>query len=101
MSNLPWGYSLSRVKSNQTINYDSFNGDIEFNIANDDAEEWISTKNSFMTVKLRIVQTNELGANGLLQPIINTGTRVAPTAVSIPYINNNPVANLFLIVNNF
>ena len=98
MSNLPWGYSLSRVKSNQTVNYDSFNGDIEFNIQNDEAEEWISTKNSFMTVKLRIVQTDEGGNSGLLQPIINTGTRAAPTAVSIPFLNANPVANLFTAV---
>ena len=61
MSNLPWGYSICRVKSNQTVNYDSFNGDIEFNIQNNEAQEWISTKNSFIAVTLRVVQTDETG----------------------------------------
>ena len=27
-SNVPWGFDYYRVKSNSSVNYDSFNGDI-------------------------------------------------------------------------
>ena len=100
----PWGYSYVRCKSNQTVNYDSFNGDIEFQIPNHESEEYINPLACYVSVKLRIVQTDEAGVgaggqtNGLLAPIINTGTRAAPTLLSIPYINPNPVANLFTAV---
>ena len=37
---LPWGYNYTRIRSNGSINYDSFNGDIEFNINNPESERW-------------------------------------------------------------
>ena len=42
--------------------------------------------------------TDEAGNNGTLQPIVNTGTRLAPTKVSIPYISSNPAGCLFSAV---
>ena len=49
-----------------------------------------------MSVQLRIIQTRDDGLTSfILEPIINTGTRLIPTAISIPFINNNPVVSLF------
>ena len=53
-------------------------------------------KKSCMSVQLRIIQTRDDGLTSFnLEPIINTGTRLLPTAISIPFINNNPVVSLF------
>ena len=40
----PWGYDFSRIKANGNVNYDSFNGEIEFNVNNSESERWISPK---------------------------------------------------------
>jgi len=39
--------------------------------------------------------TDENGAIGTLKPIVNIGTRAAPTTISIPFINSNPMPALF------
>ena len=39
----PYGYEVTKVKSNQTLNYDNFTGDITFSFVNE-AEKWISPK---------------------------------------------------------
>ena len=49
---LPWGYDYTRIRYNGSINYDSFNGDIEFNINNPESERWISPKNSYLSIRL-------------------------------------------------
>ena len=94
----PYGYEVTKIKSNQTINYDSFSGDILYSFTNE-AEKWISPKNTSLTVQLRICMTDETAGAGVhpgtLKPIINAGSRAGPTQVSIPYINNNPVPCLF------
>ena len=90
----PFGYEVTKVKSNQTLNYDNFTGDISFSFT-PEAEKWISPKNTFITIQLRITMTDDLGNIGTLKPIINIGTRAAPTVVSIPFINSNPVPALF------
>jgi len=98
-SSQPWGYGFNRVKSTGTVNYDSFNGDIEFNINASESERWISPKNSYLSIKLRIIQTDETGTAGLLAPIVNTGvSKAAATLVSVPYIAPNPAAALFSAV---
>ena len=91
----PWGYDYMRVRSNTFVSYTGFNGDIEFNVNASESERWISTKNSYLSARLRIVMTNEAGVAGTLQPILNSGTRIAPTKVSIPYISPNPAGCLF------
>ena len=98
-SSQPWGYGFNRVKSTGTVNYDSFNGDIEFNINASESERWISPKNSYLSIKLRIIQTDETGTAGLLAPIVNTGvSKAAATLVSVPNIAPNPAAALFSAV---
>ena len=95
----PWGYDYVRVKANGNVNYDSFNGEIEFNINNSESERWISPKNSYLSIRLRIVQTDETGQFGLLSPIVNIGTsKGGATLLSVPYINNNVGASLFSAV---
>ena len=95
----PWGYDLTRVRSNGSVNYDSFNGDIEFNVNNNESERWISPKNSYLSIRLRIIQTDETGTAGMLAPIVNTGvSKAAATLVSIPYISPNAAAGLFSAV---
>ena len=95
-SNLPWGYEYYRVKSNSSVNYDSFNGDIEYKMNASESEKWISGKNCYISIRLRINQTDETGTVGRLSPIVNTGVyKAASTLVSIPYIASNPGACLF------
>ena len=92
----PWGYDYSRIRSTGSVNYDSFNGDIEFNVNASESERWISPKNSYLSIRLRIVQTDETGAAGLLAPIVNIGaSKAGATVCSIPYIAPNPGAALF------
>ena len=91
----PWGYDYMRVRSNTFVSYTGFNGNIEFNINASESERWISTKHSYMSARLRIVVTDELGNRGTLQPFVNTGvSREAATEVSIPYISPNPAGCL-------
>ena len=53
-------------------------------------DKWIIGKNSYISIRLNITQTNEAGVQGPLRPIINTGTRAVPTAISVPYMSVNP-----------
>ena len=67
----PWGYDYVRVRSNGNIAYEGFNGEIEFNVNNNESEKWISPKNSFLTIRLRIIQTDETAS---LLSIYGNGT---------------------------
>ena len=96
---LPWGYDYVRVRSTGSVNYDCFNGDIEFTINASESERWISPKNSYLSIRMRIVQTDETGAGGLLAPIVNVGnSKETATHISIPYITPNVGASLFSAV---
>ena len=91
-----WGFDYMRVRSNSDVKYDNFNGDIEFVVNNNESERYINPKNSYLSLRLRIVQTDETGVAGNLAPIVNKGaTKAAATLMSIPYINPNPAASLF------
>ena len=46
-------------------------------------------------MKLNITLTNEDGDVGPLRPIVNAGTRTAPTNISIPYLSVNPGITFF------
>ena len=39
--------------------------------------------------------TREDGSQHPLEPIINGGTRFAPTAISVPYLCNNPAGAFY------
>ena len=97
-----FGVDYCRVRPNGNVSYDSFNGDIEFNVNNSESERWISPKNSYLSIRLRIVHADETGAAGLLAPIVNTDdgthTKAHAALVSIPYISPNPAAALFSAV---
>ena len=67
----PYGYDFSRVRSSGPVNFDNFNGDIEFVVNNNESERWISPKNSYMSIRLRIVQTDSAGTCGCLQPVVS------------------------------
>ena len=54
----PCSYEVTKVKSNQTLSYDNFNGEIIFAFVNE-AENWISHTNTFLTVQLRVAMTDE------------------------------------------
>ena len=92
----PFGYGYTRIRSNGSVKYDDFNGDIEFVCNNSESDRWISPKNSYISLRLRIVQTTKAGVAGCLSPIVNEGiSEAAATIVSIPYINPNPAAAIF------
>ena len=53
-------------------------------------------KNSYLTVQLQIVQVREDGTTTKpLEPIINSGTRIKPTGISIPHLTQNPLGSIF------
>ena len=40
----PYGYDFTRCRSSGPVNYDNFNGDVEFVVNNNESERWISPK---------------------------------------------------------
>ena len=50
----PWGYDYMLVRSNTFVSYTGFNGDVDFNINASESERWISSKNSYLSARLRI-----------------------------------------------
>ena len=61
-----------------------------------ESERWISQKNCYSSIRLRVVQTDKTGTVGRLSPIVNTGiSKAAATLVSIPFINPNAGACMF------
>ena len=97
-SNVPWGFDYYRVKSNSSGNYDSFNGNIKYKMNASESEKWLSGKNCYNSIRLRINQTDETCVVGRLAPIVNTGiSKAAATLVSIPFITSNAGA-LYLVI---
>ena len=99
MSMMPLGFSAQRIKSTQPVVIGNFNSEYVFDMMSE-SDEYISIKNSYMSVNMQIFQVSETGqqTDERLQPIINAGSRSAPSNVSIPYINPNPIANLWQTV---
>ena len=94
MSNL-YGNDFFEISPSPAISTSAnFNNDIKFNIEQP-TSAYISGKNSYISIGLQIVMTREDGTSHTLEPIINTGTRAIPTAISIPYLTQNPCAALF------
>ena len=92
---LAYGYDFVEVTSTPSVSASgNFQSDITFEIPQPDGC-FIVPKNSYMAVKLPITQVDQAGNVTCLQPIINTGTLAAPTAISVPYIASNPIMNLF------
>lgn len=95
--NSPYGWSMLEIPSSPSV-YSSTNlggTNVIFTIEGSDNVVY-KGKNSYISIQLQIVQTRENGVtNKPLEPIINTGTRAAPTAISVPYLCPNPAAVFF------
>ena len=104
MSMMPLGFSAQRIKSTQPVILGNFNSEYVFDMMSE-SDEYISIKNSYMSVNLQVYQFSELAAQTdlRLQPIVNGidtttsghNTRQYASSISIPYINSNPITNLW------
>ena len=93
MLELPCSPAISRASN--------FTGDVTFTIQQYGDKVFIVPKMTYISVQLEIIQTRAAGDYHTLEPIINTGTRAIPTAVSVPYLCNNPAMALFQNVSCF
>ena len=90
-----YGYDFLEISTTPNISSSSnFNNDIKVSIEQP-VSAYISGKNTYAEVTVQIVMTREDSTVHPLEPIINSGTRALPTAISIPYICPNPCAALF------
>ena len=93
---IPYGFDFLEVPSNPSVSpslkVDGQNIRFTFDHSQN---ECIVGKNSYLSIQLQIVQTREDGSLHCLEPIINSGTRTAPTNVSVPYLCNNPGGSIF------
>jgi len=96
---MPLGFSAQRIKSTQPVVIGNFNSEYVFDMMSE-SDEYISIKNSYMSVNMQIFQVSETTqqTDQRLQPIVNNGARATPSNLSIPYINPNPIANLWQTV---
>ena len=85
----PKGYGFDEIYSSPQLSGSKLPTEISFTIPQS-PDKWIVGKNSYIAIRLNVTQTDEVGNQGNLRPIINAGTRAAPTNVSIPYISTNP-----------
>ena len=102
------GYDMLEIPSNPSISSSvTFNGDITFSIQQPGEECFIVPKKSYISAQIQIIQTREgyasnngnIGPNTngtcTLEPIINLGSRLSPTAVSVPFIMQARVLHYF------
>ena len=86
-----YGYDMLEMVGSPCISSStSFSGDITFPINQPGNNVYIVGKQSYFSAQLNIVMTREDGSQHPLEPIINDGTRLAPTAISVPYLCNSP-----------
>ena len=89
------GYSFLEQCSSPNISSTApFRGDVTFKIEHSE-DTYIVPKMSYISAQIQVVQTREDGSAHCLEPIINAGTRAAPTAISVPYICPCPGSALF------
>jgi hypothetical protein len=90
----PKGLGFDEILSSPQLTGAPLPTEITFTIPQS-ADKWIVGKNSYIAIRLNITQTDEAGVQGPLRPIINAGTRAAPTTISIPYLSVNPAICFF------
>ena len=92
----PYSFTMLEIPCNPAVSSSvSFTGDMTFTIQQPGDKCFIVPKMSYISVQLQIMQTREDSSVHCLEPIINTGTRAIPTAVSVPYLCQNPAMSLF------
>ena len=91
--NAPYGYDMLEVPSVPSVSSSTNIGGNNIRFVCESSENTVfNGKNSYLAVQLQIVQVREDGSPHPLEPIINTGTRANPTAISVPHLSPNPVA---------
>ena len=91
-----YGYDMLEMAASPCISSSTtFGGDITFPINQPGNNVYIVGKQSYISAQLYIVMTREDGTQYPLEPIINAGTRATPTAISVPYLCNNPAGAFF------
>ena len=91
-----YGYDMLEMVASPCISASTtFGGDITFPINQPGNNVYIVVKQSYISAQLSIVMTREDGSQHPLEPIINDGTRVTPTIISVPYLCNNHAGAFF------
>ena len=104
MSSIPYsavyGWDLVEILSNPSVSFSTNIGGNTIKFTIEQGEDIVyNGKNCYLTAQLQIVQVREDGVTMTpLEPIINTGTRAHPSAISIPHfyaksIGRNPRHN--------
>ena len=90
------GYDYVEVTPTPAVSSSgNFQSDITFEIPQPDMA-LIVPKNSYLSATIQITMVREDGTTiTCLEPIINSGTRLIPTHISVPYLASNPLMCLF------
>ena len=96
MSSIPYkavyGWDMLEVPSNPSVSSSTNIGGNNIKFTIEQGEDIVyNGKNCYLTVQLQIVQVREDLNMTPLEPIINTGTRAHPSAISIPHLTQNPL----------
>src|ERR1039457_4913541 len=71
----PKGYGFDEIYSSPQLTGSKLPTEISFTIPQS-PDKWIVGKNSYISIRLNITQTDENGNQGPLRPIVNTGTSI-------------------------
>ena len=97
MSSIPYsavyGWDLLEVPSCPSVSSSTNIGGNNIKFTIEQGEDIVyNGKNCYLTAQLQIVQVREDGVTMTpLEPIINTGVRAHPSAISIPHLTQNPL----------
>ena len=90
-----YGNDFLEIPSNPCISTSTkFTNSVKF-VIDQPSNCYISGKNSYVSLGLNISYCREDNKLYPLEPLINTGTRLIPESISIPYLSSNPVGSLF------
>ena len=93
------GYDMLEVPCNPCISGSvNVSGHLTFTIDQPGENCYIVGKQSYISLQMLIQMVRENGVtetSTLLMPIVNSGTRMAPLALGIPYTCPNPAGALF------
>ena len=94
--NAPYGYDMVEIPSNPSVSSSTnFGGaNVKFTIEQPE-NVCYNGKQSYGSLQGQIIMTREDGSYHPLEPIINTGTRLKPTVISVPHLCPNPSAAIF------
>ena len=97
MSSIPYsavyGWDLLEVPSSLSVSSSTNIGGNNIKFTIEQGEDIVyNGKNCYLTAQLQIVQVREDGVTMTsLEPIVSSGTRAHPSALSIPHLTQNPL----------